>query len=141
MNIGTLWKWQKKMGEVSLSACYKTDKISRVVKSKVPMPLELFHAIWYCRSVNKKEFKMQVMPPAKRTRVKRVSMRWSWNLTYEENDSQWKKVFPDVFRELKGPRQVVMGHMMPVSNVSMIYDVINEELRCFFRYRVTLGTN
>jgi hypothetical protein len=136
-----LWKFQIKMCAVNLNERYISDKVCPVVRGRVPMPLELFHAVWYSRSANQKEFRMHVMPPAKRSRGKRVTLRWSWNLTFDENDVQWKKFFPDLFKELKGPRQIVLGRMTPTTNVSFIYDVIKEELGYFFRYQVTRVTN
>ena len=68
-------------------------------------------------------------------------MRWSWDMQQKCDDALWSKLFPSTIQYQYGParpdgKRLLLGIMSPITNVTCIYDIVDQELTYRFRYHV-----
>ena len=140
--IASLWHHGQAMCQKSLDRVYQVDSPCRSVKGTVDLNIDLWHHLWYngpywfpCRQ--------HILPPLPNSRRRRITMRWSWDMQQRHDDALWSKLFPSTIQYQYGPvrpdsKRQVLGIMSPISNVTCIYDVVDQELTYRFRYHVGL---
>lgn len=139
--IATLWHHAIEMCAKSLDKCYNVELPGRSVKATVELNRDLWHHLWYdgdfwfpCRQ--------HILPPKPNCRRRRISMRWSWDMSQSHDRAMWAKLFPSTIQVLEGPERPdgtkeSLGSLIPLSNVCCIYDIVDQELTYRFEYIVT----
>ena len=139
--IATLWHHAIEMCAKSLDRCYNVELPGRSVKATVELNRDLWHHLWYdgeswfpCRQ--------HILPPLPNSRRRRISMRWSWDMTQPHDRAMWAKLFPSTIQVQEGPKRPdgtreELGAMVALSNVCCIYDIVDQELTYRFTYMVS----